>query len=174
MKGYYQNWRQQSPFIPQTLKWYHVNDMMIYLHRMRSHIFERSNIPNLLSCDAPVAENYRFPKDTSYMCEGIGNWNIYLDKLLLCLSILKNSKRMQESDFKTIGQVELFALEMINHLLQSIAQTENLLTCQTFEEMYKIVWIENIIFVDYQSLPVVVASILQRVDKLWHTVAQYK
>lgn len=173
MKAYYQNWQIHSLYIPHLHKWYRVNELMNYLQKLRSYFLEGANLPNnLINHEIPIAEYERFPSDTSYMCEGIGEWNVHFDKLQLCLSILRRSKRLDESIFETIGEVEMFALERINLLMRCIAQESNLLTRDKFEKMYGLEWVVNNGFVDYHAMPVLIVGILQRVDKLWHIVAR--
>jgi hypothetical protein len=75
----------------------------------------------------------------------------------------------------------MFAIEKINQLFQSLTNVGNLVTQETFEEMYKLVWTEKRPWFlllawcdDTKMIPVVVTGLLERMDKLWYQVAQYK
>lgn len=170
----YNNWDTQFPLIPESLMWYRTNNLIYYLHHLRHYIMDNEHsFPILLHYPIPATEYCRFPDDTSYMCEGIGDWNMHLDFILLCVNILKKVKCIEDSHFKTFGEVEMVILEKINVLLQSVTQEDNLMTRARFEEMYKLVWVEYFVF-DYKSMPVVITRTLHRMDKLWQIVARYK
>jgi hypothetical protein len=183
--GYYQNWEKKSIYITPSLQWYHVDTLVNYLHETRCCLINKNPfIQWPKSVPTPLAtQRVRFPDNISYMCEGIGNWHVQLDLLLLSLNIISNPKRIETSEFKSIGQVEMYAFEKINSLLQSIVQVENLITRERFEKVFfELNWIEKeeqenyLLFLGWKLLlddknkivSFVINGLLHRVDKIWH------
>ncbi|KAG2194537.1 hypothetical protein INT47_005741 [Mucor saturninus] len=173
-KERYLDWNQQAAFMPECHMWYKTSNLIYYLHHLRHFIIkEEGSFLALHHEPIPATEFVRFPDDGSYMCEGIGDWNIHLDMILLCLNILLEVKPVEESCFQNLIDVELKMLEKVNVLLQCTTQEHNLMTRQKFEAMYKLTWGEYPAL-DYKSMPVVVVYFAERVDLVCRTVVRYK
>lgn len=183
--GFYKNWNKKAPLIPQV-KWYTAKSVITYLHESRTQIINKKYYAKYLvlqSIDAPLERNTRFSESEAYVCEGIGDWNFFLDKLLLAQSILNKERKInEESIFRSIGEAEMYALDQINQLLQKLSCIEILVTQERFESMYGLEWIEGrswfVMFAfawfdDIRIMPVMVTGILQRVDRMWHIVAPH-
>ena len=172
--GMYTNWTPQSALILSAFKWYTVNNTIDYLHKMRSCIIGKKmvHLLNLISSEVKVDKQTRFPGDIVYLCEGIGTWNLWLDQLLLAKSILTKERSVEGSSFKSMGQVELYALEKINQLLLCFSHEENVINQQRFESIYHLIWIEKDycwliqhVCLENEMMPVAVTGFLKRIDR---------
>lgn len=173
-KERYVDWNKQAAVIPQSLMWYKTSNLIYYLHQLRHFIVNNEDSFLVLQHEPiPATEHCRFPDDESYLCEGIGDWNIQLDIILVCLSIMMEVKPVEESGFKNMMEVELKMIEKINLLLQCVSQENNLMTRKKFEGMYHLNWREYAVL-DYESMPMMVVYFAERFDKVCRTIARYK
>jgi hypothetical protein len=100
---------------------------------------------SLGSHNLPASKDSRFPSDSSYICEAIGDWSLRLDKLALAANVMVNTNRLERKyrDFDTAGDVELYAIVSINQLLQMIHDHVSFINRDVFEQRYGLQWLEN-------------------------------
>lgn len=143
----YINWANEEVFI-NTLQWIKVSDFIRYLHELIDFIINSSDkkcsqrhIPQTTYEETPpINETDRFPKFEAFLCCGYGKWKIELDLLQLSINIMMNSNRLlrQYPDYNTDGEVEIYAISKIHHLLE-LAQEEYLQQF-SFEHHFDLNW----------------------------------
>lgn len=158
----YSNWEEKSMLIPSMFNWYLVDDVIDYLHEVRTYVintpgkFSASYMPKLkdnrhqdvvepsspLLFGIPASQNSRFPVDKVYLCEAIGECSQLLDRLQLACNIMVNTNRLERKypEFDTAGRLEFYVLELISNMLQYIETREDLITQQIFENRYDLNW----------------------------------
>ncbi|KAI9343682.1 hypothetical protein BD770DRAFT_463822 [Pilaira anomala] len=144
----YTNWDEKASLIHPYF-WISVRDLTTYLHDLRRYIIEtpakmsETHAPKLPERLVPANKNEQFPAETTFLCEGHNEWKLQLDKLQLAVSVMINSNKLIRNypDFKTAGEVEIFALERINYLLQYLKDEQDcILDRAGFEKLYGLVW----------------------------------
>lgn len=155
----YTNWEDISPLLS-SLYWYSVQDLVKYLHDLKRYIirtpakFSETHAPKLPEKAAPAKRHERFPGRGSYLCEGIGNWNVELNLLELSAYVMINQNRITRDypSYKTPGEAEVYAITKINQLLQIIHQNQVqedyhqapiTFGQQEFEEYYGLIWVDQ-------------------------------
>ncbi|KAI7901674.1 uncharacterized protein BX663DRAFT_513646 [Cokeromyces recurvatus] len=159
----YVNWEAKSIQAIETLKWYPITRVIEYLHELRRFIIETpgkysaSYLPQLIKTTSdtivdstsfyilPASRNKRFPSDMIYICEAVGDWSLKLDNLALAANIMVHTNRLDRKypNFQEPGQVEYYALKLINELLSTIASQKNLCNQFIFEDKYGLQWDEE-------------------------------
>ncbi|KAI7898150.1 uncharacterized protein BX663DRAFT_525862 [Cokeromyces recurvatus] len=171
----YINWKEQassSILLSSSLKWYRVEELISYLHDLRSSILDGNsytikrthNYPSILHCSRhkiPASETKRFPIKAFYFCEGLGDWDWQKMDLLILLYNLLIFPNEQEVTLATIthdsfifhnhhlldntGSIELTILMIINQILQSIEANyrKDAITLNKFEADCKLIWVND-------------------------------
>lgn len=144
----YANWEEKTSLIHPYF-WISVQDLATYLHELRRYIIEtpakmsETHAPKLPDKFVPANKNERFPAETTFLCEGHQGWKLQLDKLQLAVSVMINTNKLTRHypEFKTAGEVEVFALEKINYLLHYLEDEQDcILDRAGFERLYGLVW----------------------------------
>ncbi|KAI7876327.1 hypothetical protein K492DRAFT_198548 [Lichtheimia hyalospora FSU 10163] len=147
----YRNWNKRVEAASTNLKWYRVQDIVVYVHGLREYIInaigKRSETYTykLQPVSCPAARNNRFPENEMYVCEGVGEWCRQIDQLLLLVSIIiyPNKLERQYYNLKTKGDTEMAFLDSVSHLLHEIEALNNVIDRATFETRYNLQWIKD-------------------------------
>ncbi|KAI9252449.1 hypothetical protein BY458DRAFT_358222 [Sporodiniella umbellata] len=148
----YVNWSSQSSFIA-CLKWYDINELIIYLQSVREFIIKTpgklalSYLPTLNKKECPVDCDRRFPDGETWVCEGFGEWNTKYDMLCLALHVALYPNRLDRSypHYKTQGETECYCIALINDLLCILASQEpgQMIKRFIFEQRFGLQWHEK-------------------------------
>lgn len=167
----YLNWEEKSMYVIDSLKWYPVSKVVQYLHDLRRFIIDTpgkygisylprlEDIAELLPTDLtvtgttdnngslniPASKEHRFPYEICYICEAIGDWSLKLDKLALAANIMVNPSRLERKypDLETAGDLEHYAIVVINQLLHMLSDRESFVNQEIFEELYGLQWVDS-------------------------------
>ncbi|KAI8387299.1 hypothetical protein BD560DRAFT_362804 [Blakeslea trispora] len=144
----YVNWNE---VIVEGFEWYPVDVVLKHLHKLRRFIirttsaFSPSYLPKLVEYELPASKNKRFPENQRYLCEAIGKWNKMKDELEMAASVMVCNNRLDRGypHYKTQGDAEQYALDLIQSLLDIIESKKDTLTRREFEERYGLNWKEE-------------------------------
>lgn len=147
----YKNWEESITIA--KFRWYSVSNLIKFLHDLRDHIISNNSskvlpfkVSFLESKTLPAAKSKRFPENDAYLCEGIGDLTEKLDRLYLTISVLMNPQRLERkyTEYKTVGEVEMYILKSINQLLCELElNTEMIITREAFESRHRLFWIDS-------------------------------
>lgn len=147
----YKNWEDTITF--GKLYWYSVSNLVTFLHELRSLVITNHSaktialkLSSLENKVLPASKFNRFPENDAYLCEGIGNLTERLDRLNLAVNVLVNPQRLERkyTEYKTVGEVEMYVLKSINQLLCELDQnTEMIITREAFESRNRLTWINS-------------------------------
>lgn len=147
----YKNWEETITF--GKFYWYSVSNLVTFLHELRSLVISNHSaktialrLSSLENKVLPASKYKRFPENDAYLCEGIGNLTERLDRLNLAVNVLVNPQRLERkyTEYKTVGEVEMYVLKSINQLLCELDQnTEMTITREAFESRNRLTWIDS-------------------------------
>lgn len=145
----YINWNERIEVV-KTLKWYRLDDLLVYLHTLRENLvttvgrLSHSYMPKLEPV-CPASPESRFPDNTIFICEGYGDWGARIDRLQLTISIVLHANKIDRKypGVRTQGDAEIAVLDCIDDLLKTVEETKDVFVRCTFEERYKLQWVED-------------------------------
>ncbi|SAM02673.1 hypothetical protein [Absidia glauca] len=129
------------------LRWYRVKDVLAYLHQVRAYLLHSDmfQLPSLRPAAPPVSNSAkRFPSNTVYICEGIGEWNSRLQKMQHLTSVLVHPHRLSKGyhQSRSLGNAELLLLRLINASLLAYEAADSFVDRALFENRYSMVWVD--------------------------------
>lgn len=152
----YTNWEEQALDSLAAIKWYPVTEVVAYLNSLRQYLINtpgklsRSYIPMLdRGTDEetyiqvlPAKKNQRFPPNTFYICEAIGDWGLKLDNIALLTNIMINTNRLERKypNINSPGDLEDRAFTLMHDLIRMLQDRTYFINRQKFEERYGLNW----------------------------------
>ncbi|KAI9029699.1 hypothetical protein CLU79DRAFT_786979 [Phycomyces nitens] len=143
----YSHWDSRAQTVSK-LKWYKLTDLINYCHGVRDYVIgstaklSLSYMPKLQPQEPFFGQHQRFPENDIYLTEGVGEWNIRIDRLALILSTLFSTNKIERKypDITTQGEAELVVLSCIDDLLKAIEIHSDVFDQFEFENRYELVW----------------------------------
>lgn len=143
----YTNWDTKSLSL-HNLHWYAVSTTISHLRSLRhllmnEKLLDTSKIHIMEGTPVPAKYDSRFPEGKSYICEGFGPWIQRLDMIHLAIYAIARPERLDRnySDYKTIGEAEVYAIKSIDQLLCDLAnESTTIITRDIFERKYDLAW----------------------------------
>ncbi|KAI7881166.1 hypothetical protein K492DRAFT_194549 [Lichtheimia hyalospora FSU 10163] len=154
----YTGWNQRMQAISR-LRWYNVSDLTECCHQLRTLLlspefldnvaqdarpFHQQRLTNLLQGgECPASHIQRFPIDGLYVCEGIGEWGLRVDRLQMTLHLALFPERLQRMypNIQSPGDAELTVFDALHDILECIGGMVDVIDRNEFEERYHLNWI---------------------------------
>lgn len=148
----YRSWNKRVEAASTNLKWYRLQDLVVYIHGLRDYIINaigkrsESYTYKLQPVPCPASRNSRFPENELYICEGVGEWCRKMDQILLLVSIIIHPNKLDRHYYsiKTKGDAEMAFLDLVSHMLHEIEALNNVIDRNTFESRYDLKWTRDI------------------------------
>ncbi|KAI8136985.1 hypothetical protein BJV82DRAFT_525993 [Fennellomyces sp. T-0311] len=147
----YQNWDHKATMVVTRLKWYRVEDIVKFAQDVCNYILTTAGkpsecyAPKLPGTVCPAEANRQFPPNELYICEGIGDWSYRINILLLSLSMVVHTNKLQRKypNIETPGEAELTLLATAAEVLIAVEQMQDIVDRGMFERRYSLRWQET-------------------------------
>ncbi|KAJ8656752.1 hypothetical protein O0I10_007599 [Lichtheimia ornata] len=155
----YTGWSQRMNAVSR-LRWYNVNDLTDCCHQLRTLLLSPDFLENVVAQDVrpyqhqhifhllrggecPASHLRRFPLDVLYVCEGIGDWGLRVDRLQMAMNLALFPERLDRAypNIQTPGDADLTVFDALHDILEAIGGMVDLIDRNEFEERYHLNWI---------------------------------
>lgn len=154
----YNGWSQRMQAVSR-LRWYNITDLTDCCHQLRTlllspdyleHVAEEVRayqldhiFHQLRGGECPASHLRRFPLDALYVCEGIGDWGLRVDRLQMSMNLALFPERLGRSypNIQSPGDADLTVFDALHDILEAIGGMIDVIDRTEFEERYRLNWI---------------------------------